>query len=710
LVSDGVSPDTGAFRVGFAAGRHVAGYRLEGEIGRGTAALVYRARDERFGRLVALKILAPELASDETFQQRFIQELRAATAVRNPHLLPVFEAGQADGMLYLATRYVPAGDARSLAHRSGPLSAGRVAAIVWQAASALDALHAAGLLHRDVKPTNLLVDVTPERRRDWVYVSDFALRSGSVAVDGPGRASMNTLACISPELIEGKSADGRADEYALAAAAFELLTGWPPFRPDDADALLHAQLTEPPPRLTSRRPGLPAAADDVMTTALAKAPEQRYASCREFAAALAGSLGLRPPPPALVRSAGPVGEPPAQRVYLTRSGVEAAPADPSAAEPAAAEPWVAEPAAAEPWVAEPAAAEPWAAEPAAAEPSAAEPPVADVPPAAPPGATSGTAGAPGPGGPAVAAPSGDRSGGSAEPWLVDRRRGRSRLPLMAIALAVVAVLAAASVAVIASGVLRKPAPKPPAKLPAFPIAARSALPPVSGDVWVMYQGTADAQARLYGEVKDPARGYVARLYAQPFPYTARPALVASVVLHPKGKHARYAFRVTPELATRYHVSVFPGRKSADSLASSPTATVYVAPSVSRSSAQACHRPTCHESLTLNVFVPPAAIATELTEPWYTYFGLSLSKSPAKPPAPSVLLLGEGGPHASAPHAVSSDEFVVSVTFSFGLGKKGGYTWLWDACVPGSVAADGLGLPGSHGCGAKSIPVAHSYLG
>jgi hypothetical protein len=665
LVSDGVSEDTGAFRVGFAAGRHVAGYRLEGEIGRGTAALVYRARDERLGRLAALKILAPELAGDEAFRQRLIQELRAVTAVRNPHLLPIFEAGQADGMLYLAMRYVPGGDARSLAHRVGPLPPGRVAAIAWQAASALDSMHAAGLVHRDVKPTNLLVDVTPERRRDWVYLSDFALRTGPVAMDGPQRPSLNTLACIPPELLEGKPADGRADEYALAAAIYELLTGWPPLRPDDPGTLLHAQLTQPPPRLTSRRPDLPAAADDVMATALAKAPEQRYASCREFAAALAGSLGLRPPPPTLVRSAGPVGEPPPQQVYLAR---------PNGA------------------------------------PAAGEPALTDVTPAAPAVSASGIADASGSGEPAAAVPAGGRSGGSGEPWLVGR--GRTRMPLVAIALAVVAVLAAASVAVVASGVLRRPAaPKLPAKLPAFPIAARSALPPVSGDVWVMYQGTADAQAQVYGKVRDAARGDVARLYAQPFPYTARPAPVASVVLHPKRKQAPYAFQVTPEVATRYHVSVFPGRKAAVSLASSPTATIYVAPSVSEGSAQRCSRPTCHESLTLNVFVPPAALGTEITKPWYTYFGLNLSKPPARPPAaPSVLLLGAGGPRVSTPRAVSADEFVVGVTFSFGVGKKDGYTWLWAACARGSLAADGLGLPGSQLCGAKSIPTAHSYLG
>jgi serine/threonine protein kinase len=163
VVSESVPSDTGAFRVGFAAGLHVAGYRLEGEIGRGSIALLYRARDERLGRLVALKILAPELADDETFRPWFIQELRAVTSVRHPHLMPVFEAGEADGMLYLATRYVPAGDARSLARREGPMPPWRVAAIVWQAASALDAMHAAGLLHRDVKPTNILVEASPGR-------------------------------------------------------------------------------------------------------------------------------------------------------------------------------------------------------------------------------------------------------------------------------------------------------------------------------------------------------------------------------------------------------------------------------------------------------------------------------------------------------------------------------------------------------------------
>jgi len=667
-VSEGVPSDMGAFRVGFAAGLHVAGYRLEGEIGRGSIALLYRARDERLGRLVALKIMAPELADDEVFRPWFVQELRAVTSVRHPHLMPVFEAGEADGMLYLAMRYVPAGDARSLARREGPMPPWRVAAIVWQAASALDAMHAAGMAHRDVKPTNILVEVSPGRR-DWVYLSDFALWRGEVLPDGPARArpSANTLACISPEVIEGKPADGRADQYSLAASAFEFLTGWPPFRQDDAAALLEAHLTEPPPRLTSRRPDLPPAADDVLARALAKAPEHRYDSCREFAAALAGALGLRPPPAAVVRAAGPVSVRPAEQVYLALPDGAPGP----------------------------------------------ETPVLEAPRPAPAlvagGSGPDTASLPGPPEPAAGPPSGAGSGGSGEPWLVGRPR--RRLPLAGIALAVVAILAAASVAVVATGVLRRPAaPKPPPRLPAFAIAARSAAPPVSGDAWVTYQGGTAANAQLSGEIKDAARGYVARLYAQPFPYTAKPAPVASVVLHSKDKKAPYLFQVTPAVATRYHVSVFQNRTSKRSLASSPSTTVYVVPSVSHGSAQSCRRPTCHETFTLNVLVAAQAISTEISKPWYTYFGLSLSKSAAKPPAPSVLQLGAGGPHVGAPRVISGDEFVVTVTFSFSLGKKGGYTWLWGACTQGSVAVDGVGLPGPHGCGGKTIPVVHSYLG
>jgi serine/threonine-protein kinase len=298
-VSDEVSGEAGDFvaevAAGFAAGSRVAGYQLGEQIGQGGMAMVFLARDARLGRLVALKILAPALAADNAFRQRFIRESRAAAAVDDPHIIPVFEAGEADGVLFIAMRHVSGGDVRALLDRIGPLPTARAAAIISPVASALDAAHGAGLVHRDVKPGNMLVDTRPGRP-DHVYLSDFGLSKGvasSRGLTGTGQF-LGTLDYIAPEQIEGKRVDGQADEYALACAAFELLTGVPPFRRDDAMAVMYAQLSEPPPLLTSRRPDLPPAADQVIARALAKAPGDRYASCREFADALRAALGLQP--------------------------------------------------------------------------------------------------------------------------------------------------------------------------------------------------------------------------------------------------------------------------------------------------------------------------------------------------------------------------------------------------------------------------------
>lgn len=283
------------FLAGFSAGSRIAGYRLEEQIGRGGMAVVFRARDERLQRQVALKILAPALAVDEAFRQRFIRESRSAASVDDPHIIPVFEAGDVDGVLFIAMRYVPGGDARTLVQREGPLSPARGAAIISAVASALDAAHAAGLVHRDVKPANMLVDARPGRP-DHVYLSDFGLSKGalsSVGLTGTGQF-LGTLDYSAPEQIEGRPVDGRTDEYALACAAFELLSGVPPFPRDQGMAVLYAQLSAPPPLLTSRRSGLPPAVDDVLARALAKAPVDRYASCRDFAEALRMAFGLQP--------------------------------------------------------------------------------------------------------------------------------------------------------------------------------------------------------------------------------------------------------------------------------------------------------------------------------------------------------------------------------------------------------------------------------
>jgi outer membrane protein assembly factor BamB len=292
VVGEGLGGEAGGVLAGFAAGSRVGGYLLEGQVGAGGMAVVFRARDERLRRVVALKVLGPGLAADEDFRRRFIRESRAAAAVEDPHIIPVHEAGQAGGVLFIAMRYVSGGDVRTLLRREGPLPAARAAAIISPVASALDSAHAAGLVHRDVKPANMLLDVRPGRP-DHVYLSDFGLSKGTLSAGLTGTGHfLGTPGYSAPEQIQGRPVDGRADQYALACTAFELLCGSAVFPRDEVLAMMYAHLSEPPPPLASRRPGTPAAADAVLARALAKDPAGRYGSCREFADALRGAFGL----------------------------------------------------------------------------------------------------------------------------------------------------------------------------------------------------------------------------------------------------------------------------------------------------------------------------------------------------------------------------------------------------------------------------------
>ena len=295
VVSGESREQAGGLPISVAAGSRIAGYRLEEQIGAGGMAVVFRACDERLERLVTLKVLSPALAADEAFRQRFIRESRAAAAVDDPHIIPVHEAGEANGMLFIAMRYVRGGDVRTVIRREGPLSPSRAVAIISAVASALDAAHAVGLVHRDVKPANMLVDRRPGRP-DHVYLSDFGLSKrmqSSLGLTGSGQF-LGTLNYSAPEQIQGRPVDGRADEYSLACAAFELLSGTPPFPRGHAAAVMWAHCSEPPPLLTSRRPGLPPAVDGVLARALAKTAGDRYDSCQEFADALRSTLGLAP--------------------------------------------------------------------------------------------------------------------------------------------------------------------------------------------------------------------------------------------------------------------------------------------------------------------------------------------------------------------------------------------------------------------------------
>ena len=238
--------------------------------------------------------MAPAMAADAMFRQRFTRESRAAAAVDHPHIIPVYEAGEADGVLFIAMRFVGGGDVGSLLRREGPLPPARAASIISPVASALDAAHAAGLVHRDVKPANMLLDTHPDRP-DHVYLADFGLSKG--AQSGQLTASgqfLGTPDYVAPEQIEGLPVDGRADQYALACVAFELLTAAVIFARNEGWATVWAHLNSPPPPVTSVRPELSAATDQVLARALAKAPQDRYANCQQFADALREALGLVP--------------------------------------------------------------------------------------------------------------------------------------------------------------------------------------------------------------------------------------------------------------------------------------------------------------------------------------------------------------------------------------------------------------------------------
>ena len=301
----------GGLLTGLAPGSRVAGYLLERLVGVGGTAAVFRARDERLGRVVALKLLT----GDEGVHRRFAREARAVAAVDHPHIIPLYEAGEAGGVLFIAMRFVAGDDLRVVVGREGSLRSRRAAAFISPVASALDAAHDAGLVHRDVKPANMLVDVGPGRP-EHVYLSDFGLARGVWSLGGPTRAGqfLGTPDYAAPEQINGQPVDGRADQYALACVAYTLLSGSRPFEREEPMAALYAHLFAPPPQLTSVRPDLPTAVDQVLARALAKAPEDRYGSCGTFADALREALGVEP-----YDSSGPV-RPPTQASVVAPAG------------------------------------------------------------------------------------------------------------------------------------------------------------------------------------------------------------------------------------------------------------------------------------------------------------------------------------------------------------------------------------------------------
>jgi serine/threonine-protein kinase len=270
-------------------GEEIAGVRLQERIGGGGMGVVFRAEQPALGRTVAVKVIAPGYADEGRYRERFAREARLAAAIDHPHVLPIYDAGEDRGRLYLVMRFVPGADLGRRLRLDGPLGLAATAEVVAQVASALDAAHAHGLVHRDVKPANILLAERPGGS-PHCFLADFGISrrletSGDLTRPG---ALMGSVDYIAPEMVQEGRAEPAGDIYALGCVAFECLTGRPPYRRDSDVSTLWAHLNERPPSLGEH---FPAELDAVIARALAKDPEDRWPSC----GALADALGQAEP-------------------------------------------------------------------------------------------------------------------------------------------------------------------------------------------------------------------------------------------------------------------------------------------------------------------------------------------------------------------------------------------------------------------------------
>jgi serine/threonine-protein kinase len=282
------------------AGTEIGGYRILNLLGQGGMGVVYLADNVATGQRVALKLLTPDLARSSGFRERFVREANYASSMRHPNVIEVFNAGEEDGVLFIAMQYVEGEDLKALLVREGRLDAQRTVWLLGQVASALDAAHATGLMHRDIKPGNVMI---AHGQPEHCYLTDFGLSknpsSDSIALTAQGEF-VGTIDYTAPELVLGKKADSRLDVYSLGCLFYECLAGQPPFPKERDVEVLYAHIQDPPPRITATRPDLPPALDDVIAKAMAKKPEDRFPTCSAFidaARLIVGEPAVAPPPP-----------------------------------------------------------------------------------------------------------------------------------------------------------------------------------------------------------------------------------------------------------------------------------------------------------------------------------------------------------------------------------------------------------------------------
>jgi Protein kinase domain len=288
------------------AGSEIAGYRVDRVAGRGGMGVVYRATDLRLERPVALKLISEELARDEAFRARFKRESRLAASIRHPNVITVFHAGEEAGLLYITTEFIEGTDLKAMIAERGSLEPRLAAEITRQVASALDAAHAKGLVHRDVKPANVLI--AAEDGGWHAYLTDFGLTKSTTSQSAMTEAGLfvGTIDYAAPEQISGQPLDARTDVYSLGCVLFEGLTGRHPYPRDSNVATMYAHTHEPPPSVLDVAPGAPPALDSVVKRAMAKAAPERYQSAGDLArAAVAAAEGMAVTDPERTVAAGP---------------------------------------------------------------------------------------------------------------------------------------------------------------------------------------------------------------------------------------------------------------------------------------------------------------------------------------------------------------------------------------------------------------------
>ncbi|HEV7563265.1 MAG TPA: serine/threonine-protein kinase [Solirubrobacterales bacterium] len=272
-------------------GDEFAGYRIERRLGRGGMGILYLAVEPGLERRVALKLIAPEATADDVFARRFDEESRIAAQVEHPNVVPIYAAGEEDGIPFIAMRYVAGSDLGRRLAREGRLDPAQAVALIAQVGNGLDAIHAAGLVHRDVKPANVLL--SGEEGADHAYITDFGVARNVATESGLTQTGrfVGTLDYVAPEQISGGAIDARVDVYALGCLLFKLLTGQVPFPREGEAARLYAHLNDPPPAPSLYAPTVPMALDDVVARAMSKQPGDRYPSAGDLGRAAQAALG-----------------------------------------------------------------------------------------------------------------------------------------------------------------------------------------------------------------------------------------------------------------------------------------------------------------------------------------------------------------------------------------------------------------------------------